>query len=409
MVEEPAAATGGQAGDYVTLAKPRLNLLVVATTLAGYYMAAPRGLGWALLLHTLVGTALVASGASAFNQLLEIESDGLMRRTRARPLPSGRIEPGRARAFALVLSILGLAQLAFAVNLLAAAVALVTLLTYTVFYTPLKKRTSLATVVGGIPGALPPMIGWAAVCNNLSLEAWILFGVVFLWQMPHFLAIAWMYREDYKRAGVPLLPIVEPDGGRHDRERVPGGRGRDGNRLPGIGDSLCVVPVRRRRAAALLRVDSVPASVVDPDGRQSGDVMNVSDLPALNASLNGVATVFLAAGYLFIRRRQIRAHRASMLAAVAASALFLMSYVIYHANAGSRPFTGTGPVRAVYFLILITHIVLAAAIVPMVLMTLTRALRARFDRHAAIARRTLPLWLYVSVTGVVIYLMLYRV
>ncbi len=148
---------------------------------------------------------------------------------------------------------------------------------------------------------------------------------------------------------------------------------------------------------------------MDPDGRQPGAVVNVSDLPALNASLNGVATVFLAAGYLFIRRRQIPAHRASMLAAVAASALFLISYVIYHANAGSRPFTGTGPIRVAYFLILITHIVLAAAIVPMVLMTLTRALRARFDRHAAIARRTLPLWLYVSVTGVVIYLMLYRV
>ena len=136
--------------------------------------------------------------------------------------------------------------------------------------------------------------------------------------------------------------------------------------------------------------------------------MSVSDLPALNASLNGVATVFLAAGYVFIRRRQIQAHRASMIAAVTASALFLISYVIYHANAGSRPFTGTGPIRAVYFVILITHIVLAAAIVPMVLMTLARALRKRFDRHAAIARRTLPLWLYVSVTGVVIYVMLYR-
>ena len=220
MAEEPAAARGGQAGDYVTLAKPRLNLLVVATTLAGYYMAAPHGLGWALLLHTLMGTALVASGASAFNQLLEIEADGLMRRTRARPLPSGRIEPKRAKAFATVLSIAGLAQLAIAVNLLAAAVALATLLTYTVFYTPLKKRTSLATVVGGVPGALPPMIGWAAVRNNLSLEAWILFGIVFLWQMPHFLAIAWMYREDYKRAGFPLLPIVEPDGASTGRQAV---------------------------------------------------------------------------------------------------------------------------------------------------------------------------------------------
>jgi len=136
--------------------------------------------------------------------------------------------------------------------------------------------------------------------------------------------------------------------------------------------------------------------------------MSVSELPALNASLNGAATVFLLAGYFFIRRRQIPAHRASMLAAVATSALFLISYVIYHANAGSKPFPGIGPVRAVYFVILITHIVLAAAIVPMVLLTVSRALRGRFDRHAAIARRTLPLWLYVSVTGVVIYLMLYR-
>ena len=137
--------------------------------------------------------------------------------------------------------------------------------------------------------------------------------------------------------------------------------------------------------------------------------MNVSDLPALNASLNGMATAFLVAGYVFVRRRQIAAHRACMLAAVTASALFLTSYVIYHANAGSKPFTGVGPVRAVYFFILVTHIVLAAAIVPMVLMTLTRALRERFDRHAAIARRTLPLWLYVSVTGVVIYVMLYEI
>ena len=135
--------------------------------------------------------------------------------------------------------------------------------------------------------------------------------------------------------------------------------------------------------------------------------MSVSDLPALNATLNGVATVFLVAGYAFIRARKIGAHRVSMLAAVTASALFLVSYLVYHANAGSKPFPGTGPVRAVYFFILITHIVLAAAIVPMVLMTLPRALKQRFDRHAALARRTFPIWLYVSVTGVVIYVMLY--
>ncbi len=137
--------------------------------------------------------------------------------------------------------------------------------------------------------------------------------------------------------------------------------------------------------------------------------MSVSDLPALNAMLNAVATVFLVAGYAFIKARKIAAHRASMLAAVTASALFLISYVVYHANAGSKPFAGTGPIRALYFFILITHIVLAAAIVPMVLMILSRALKRRFDRHAALARRTLPIWLYVSVTGVAIYLMLYQI
>jgi uncharacterized membrane protein YozB (DUF420 family) len=136
--------------------------------------------------------------------------------------------------------------------------------------------------------------------------------------------------------------------------------------------------------------------------------MSVSDLPALNATLNGTAALFLLAGYAFIRRRQIGAHRACMLSAFAASALFLVSYVVYHANAGSKPFPGTGPARVAYFVILITHVVLAAAIVPMAIVTLSRALRERFDRHVRIARWTLPVWLYVSVTGVVIYVMLYR-
>jgi uncharacterized membrane protein YozB (DUF420 family) len=135
--------------------------------------------------------------------------------------------------------------------------------------------------------------------------------------------------------------------------------------------------------------------------------MSVSDLPALNAALNGVAAAFLVAGYACIRARKTAAHRASMLAAVVTSALFLVSYVIYHANAGSKPFQGTGAIRAVYFAILITHIVLAAAIVPLVFITLWRALKGRFDRHARLARWTLPTWLYVSVTGVVIYVMLY--
>ncbi len=136
--------------------------------------------------------------------------------------------------------------------------------------------------------------------------------------------------------------------------------------------------------------------------------MSIADLPVLNATLNGIAALFLAAGYFFIRRRQIGAHRACMLSACTASALFLVSYVIYHANAGSKPFPGMGPIRTVYFVILATHVVLAAAIVPMALVTLTRALREHFDRHKRIARWTLPIWLYVSVTGVVIYVMLYH-
>lgn len=216
--ESPAGPRPGvadlraKAADYVMLAKPRLNILVVVTALAGYYMGVIGPAHTWLLVHMLVGTTLVASGSAVINQLLEIEADGMMRRTRARPLPSGRLTPAAARVFAVVLSVAGVVQLALGVNLLASGIAMATLLTYTVFYTPLKKRSSLSTVVGGVPGALPPMIGWAAARNSLSTEAWVLFGIVFLWQMPHFLAIAWMYREDYKRAGFPLLPIVEPDG-----------------------------------------------------------------------------------------------------------------------------------------------------------------------------------------------------
>ncbi len=211
---------GARAADYVALAKPRLNILVVVTALAGYYMGTASGWQAVLLLHMVVGTALVASGSAVYNQLMEIEADGLMRRTRARPLPAGRLTPRAARVFAAVLSALGVVQLAWGVNLLAAGIALVTLLTYTVFYTPLKRRTSLSTVIGGVPGALPPMIGWAAARTTLSIEAWILFGIVFLWQMPHFLAIAWMYREDYQRAGFPLLPVVEPDGASTGRQAL---------------------------------------------------------------------------------------------------------------------------------------------------------------------------------------------
>ena len=179
--------------------------------MAGYYLGTTR-LDVPALCHTLVGTALVAGGASAFNQLAEQDVDGLMQRTRLRPLPDGRLSAVAAGWFALSLSAIGLVQLALGVNLLAASVALVTLLTYTLVYTPLKRRTSLSTLVGGVPGALPPVIGWTAATGTLSVEAWVLFAIVFLWQMPHFLAIAWLCRDDYARAGLKMLPVVEPDG-----------------------------------------------------------------------------------------------------------------------------------------------------------------------------------------------------
>jgi protoheme IX farnesyltransferase len=215
----PVAARA-RASDYVALAKPRLNVLVVASALAGYVMAGGETANVAALLWTVIGTALVASGASAFNQILERDADALMRRTRTRPLPDGRLTAAEAFAFATLLSAAGLIVLAAGVNRLSAAVALATLASYAAVYTPLKRHTSFATVIGAIPGALPPVIGWTAAVNSLSQGAWVLFAIVFLWQLPHFLAIAWIYRDDYARAGFPMLPVIEPDGRSTSRQAV---------------------------------------------------------------------------------------------------------------------------------------------------------------------------------------------
>ena len=161
-----------------------------------------------------MGTALVAGGAAALNQVWERDTDALMRRTRTRPLPGGRLGVFEGTAFGLALSAAGLVELAVAVNPLSAGVAALTLVSYILVYTPLKRRTSLATLVGAVPGALPPVIGWAAATGSVTPPALVLFGIVFLWQMPHFLAIAWLYRDDYAAAGIPLLPVLEPDGRR---------------------------------------------------------------------------------------------------------------------------------------------------------------------------------------------------
>jgi protoheme IX farnesyltransferase len=205
---------------FLALTKPRLNMLVLATTIAGLYLAAPGRVGAVLLVHTLLGTALVAGGAAALNQVWEHDTDRRMRRTQNRPVPRGRIGIRQGAWFGVVLSAIGLSELAVWTTPMAAVVAGATLVSYVLVYTPLKTRTSLATLIGAVPGALPPLIGWAAATGDVTVPALVLFGIVFCWQMPHFLALAWMYRDDYRSARIPLLPVVEPDGRRTGRQAL---------------------------------------------------------------------------------------------------------------------------------------------------------------------------------------------
>jgi protoheme IX farnesyltransferase len=211
-VSEARRATGF--GDYLALTKPRLNVLVVATSAAGYYLGAAGGIDLVSMVEAVAGTALVAGGAAALNQLYERDTDALMRRTRTRPLPAGRVAPADARIFGLALSAAGLALLAARANWLSTALALATLLTYLVIYTPMKRRTSLATLVGAVPGALPAIIGWTASHGSIAYGGATLFAIVFIWQIPHFMAIAWLYRDDYGKAGFPMLPVIDPEGRR---------------------------------------------------------------------------------------------------------------------------------------------------------------------------------------------------
>jgi len=213
-------STASSFGDYVALTKPRLNFLVVATSAAGYYLGAASPLDGAAMLAAVAGTALVASGAAALNQLYERDTDALMRRTRSRPLPAGRVIPADAGIFGGVLSAAGLALLAARTNGLAASLALATLVVYLAVYTPMKRRTPAATLVGAVPGALPALIGWAASHGSVAIGGAALFAIVFLWQVPHFMAIAWLYRDDYGKAGFPMLPVIEPNGVRAGRQAL---------------------------------------------------------------------------------------------------------------------------------------------------------------------------------------------
>jgi protoheme IX farnesyltransferase len=198
--------------DYIALTKPRITWLILMSTGVGYFFGAKSGWNFLTLLHTIIGTGLIASGTAALNQWYERDADAKMKRTQDRPLPAGRLAPRNALIFASLISAAGFVELFVAVNPLSAWLGLFTLASYLFIYTPLKRRSPHSTTIGAIPGAMPPLIGYAAASGTLTWDAWILFAILFLWQFPHFYAIAWMYREDYERAGIRMLPVVEPDG-----------------------------------------------------------------------------------------------------------------------------------------------------------------------------------------------------
>lgn len=216
----PAAIAPSRASDFMTLTKPGITVMVAITAAVGYYVAASAAIDWKTLLHLVGGTLLSSAGAAALNMLVERKLDAKMDRTKARPLAAGRMAPLEAAVFGAVLSAAGLAWLALGANLLTSALSAATMVSYLALYTPLKPRSSVCTLVGAIPGALPPVMGWAAARGSLEMGAWILFLILFFWQLPHFLALAWMYREDYARAGFPMLPVEEPTGASTGRQVV---------------------------------------------------------------------------------------------------------------------------------------------------------------------------------------------
>ena len=198
--------------DYVALTKPRITWLILMSTGIGYYFGHQGAWHIWTIFHALIGTGLIASGTAALNQWYEREADEKMRRTQARPIPSGRIAPAKAFWFGVALEIIGSLELWLGVNALTSELGVITIVLYLFAYTPLKQKTWWSTTIGAFPGAIPPLIGFAAAANTLTAEAWALFAILFFWQFPHFYAIAWMYREDYSRAGIQMLPVVEPDG-----------------------------------------------------------------------------------------------------------------------------------------------------------------------------------------------------
>jgi protoheme IX farnesyltransferase len=205
--------------DYLMLSKSRIVMMVLITTAAGYFFAAHHVDGL-LLLNTLVGTALVAAGTNALNQYVEREHDAKMRRTRTRPLPDGRISPASALVFSTAIALIGTVYLMLTVNMLTAALGALTLTSYIFVYTPLKRVSTICTVIGAVPGAIPPLMGWTAATNSIGAGGWIVFGILFFWQLPHFMAISWIYREDYGRAGFAMLAVRDADGSAVARQAI---------------------------------------------------------------------------------------------------------------------------------------------------------------------------------------------
>lgn len=208
----------GRLRDYMVLTKVRITGLVLVTTGAGFVLASQGGLVWVRLVETLVGTGLASGGAAALNQYFERGADARMERTASRPIPAGRMGPGHGLLVGIALSIVGVVWLAFRINDVTAFLALITVVLYIAVYTPLKRMTPLNTLVGAVPGAIPPVMGWTAATGSIEAGAWVLFAILFLWQLPHFLSIAWLCRDDYERAGFPMLPVVDPDGGSTGRQ-----------------------------------------------------------------------------------------------------------------------------------------------------------------------------------------------
>ena len=215
-----ALAQPTKLGAYIALTKPEVSLLVLMTTGAGFYMGARGPMPWLHMLHVIFGTMMIAAGTAALNHYIERESDRFMRRTASRPLPAGQLTPAEALRFGLGLALAGAVDLYYSAGSIACLLGVFTSLSYLLAYTPLKKRTVWATFIGAIPGAIPPMIGWTAATGELGTGAWLLFAILFLWQFPHFHAISWMYREDYARAGILMLPVVDKDGTRTFRQIV---------------------------------------------------------------------------------------------------------------------------------------------------------------------------------------------